>query len=109
MKNMLLKFGAAVLFVSAVFFAGCAGSPDDGNKITQAVKPGTVGQPPESLFAASKLAQEIDPALTVHMQTGDCGFGKTAATEGRDMMQLWAKPFHALLTEKLLPIGISVH
>ena len=62
MKNMLLKFGAAVLFVSAVFFAGCAGSPDDGNKITQAVKPGTVGQPPESLFAASKLAPEIDPA-----------------------------------------------
>ena len=61
MKNMLLKFGAAVLFVSAVFFAGCAGSPDDGNKITQAVEPGTVGQPPE-LLAASKLAKEIDPA-----------------------------------------------
>ncbi|WP_455157316.1 pullulanase-associated domain-containing protein [Treponema socranskii] len=62
MKNMLLKFGAVVLFVSAVFFAGCAGSPDDGNKIAQAVEPGTIGQPPESLFAASKLAQEIDPA-----------------------------------------------
>ena len=45
MKNILLKFGAAVLIVSAVFFAGCAGSTEDETKAYD-VEPGTVGQPP---------------------------------------------------------------
>ena len=61
MKNILLKFGAAVLIVSAVFFAGCAGSTDEETKAYD-VEAGTIGQPPEVISAASKLAKEIDPA-----------------------------------------------